>query len=67
MKILIHSTTLDGEPLEADGIALEGKTCTDLVKIMKGQTPFTIEAVSYTHLDVYKRQVSPFFSFGLSA
>ena len=42
MKILIHSTTLDGEPLEADGIALEGKTCTDLVKIMK--------AVSYTHL-----------------
>lgn len=22
MKILIHSTTLDGEPLEADGIAL---------------------------------------------
>lgn len=44
MKILIHSTTLDGEPLEADGIALEGKNCEELVEIMKGQTPFTIEA-----------------------
>ena len=50
MKILIHSTTLDGEPLEADGIALEGKTCTDLVKIMKGQTPFTIEATARDYM-----------------
>ena len=41
---------LDGEPLEADGIALEGKTCTDLVKIMKGQTPFTIEATARDYM-----------------
>jgi hypothetical protein len=27
MKILIHSTTLDGEPLQADSIALNGKNC----------------------------------------
>jgi len=30
MKILIHGATLDGEPLQADGIALEGKNCADL-------------------------------------
>lgn len=44
MKILIHSTTRDGEPLEADGIAVEGKNFAELVEIMKGQTPFTISA-----------------------
>jgi hypothetical protein len=31
MKILIHSTTLDGEPLQADSIALNGKNCAELV------------------------------------
>ena len=50
MKILIHSTTLDGEPLEADGIALEGKNCTELVEIMKGQTPFTIETTARDYM-----------------
>jgi len=50
MKILIHSTTLDGEPLEADGIALEGKNCAELVEIMKGQTPFTIEATARDYM-----------------
>ena len=50
MKILIHSTTLDGEPLEAGGIALEGKNCAELVEIMKGQTPFTIEATTRDYM-----------------
>ncbi len=50
MKILIHSTTLDGEPLEADGIALEGKNCAELVEIMKGQTPFTIETTARDYM-----------------
>ncbi len=49
MKILIHSTTLDGEPLQADGIALDGKNCAELVEIMKGQTPFTITTTPGLH------------------
>lgn len=50
MKILIHSTTPDGEPLDADGIALEGKNCAELVEIMKGQTPFTIETITRDYM-----------------
>ena len=47
---MIHSTTLDGEPLEADGIALEGKNCAELVDIMKGQTPFTIATTTRDYM-----------------
>lgn len=50
MKILIHLTTLDGEPLETDGIALEGKNCAELVEFMKGQTLFTIEATARDYM-----------------
>jgi hypothetical protein len=50
MKILIYSTTLDGEPLQADGIALKGKNCAELVDIMKGQTPFTIAATTRDYM-----------------
>jgi hypothetical protein len=59
MKILIHSTTLDGEPLEADGIALEGKNCAELVEIMKGQTPFTIEATARDYMLGVLRRIEP--------
>ncbi len=47
---LIHSTTLNGEPLETDGITLEGKNCAELVEIMKGQTPFTIKATARDYM-----------------
>ncbi len=50
MKILIHGATLDGEPLQADGIALDGKNCAELVEIMKGQTPFTITATTRDYM-----------------
>ena len=60
MKILIHSTTLDGEPLEADGIALEGKNCSELVEIMKGQTPFTIEATARDYMLGVLGRIEPY-------
>jgi hypothetical protein len=41
---------LNGEPLDADGIALEGKNCTELVEFMKSQTPFTIEATTRDYM-----------------
>ena len=50
MKILIHGVALDGEPLQADGIALDGKNCAELVEIMKGQTPFTITATTRDYM-----------------
>lgn len=50
MKILIHSTTLDGEPLQADSIALNGKNCAELAEIMKGQTPFTIATTTRDYM-----------------
>jgi hypothetical protein len=50
MKILIHSTTLDGEPLQADSIALNGKNCAELVEIMKGQTHFTIATTTRDYM-----------------
>ncbi len=59
MKILIHSTTLDGEPLETDGIALEGKNCAELVEIMKGQTPFTIEATPRDYMPGVLGRIEP--------
>jgi hypothetical protein len=41
---------LNGEPLDADGIALEGKNCTELVEFMKSQTPFTIDATAQDYM-----------------
>jgi hypothetical protein len=43
MKILIHSTTLDGKPLEAAGQVIEGDSALELAQIMANQTPFTAE------------------------
>jgi hypothetical protein len=43
MKILIHSTTLDGKPLEAAGQVIEGYSALELAQIMASQTPFTAE------------------------
>jgi len=59
LKILIHSTTLDGEPLQADGIALEGKNCIELVEIMKGQTPFTIAASTRDYMHGVLGRIQP--------
>ncbi len=42
MKIMIHSTTFDGKPLEASGTILGGKTALELVQVMQNQTPFTM-------------------------
>ncbi len=42
MKIVIHSTTFDGKPLEADGTILGGKTALEVVQVMQNQTPFTM-------------------------
>ena len=42
MKIMIHSTTFDGKPLEADGKILGGKTALEVVQAMQCQTPFTL-------------------------
>ena len=50
MKILIHSTTLDGEPLQGDSIALDGRNCAELLEIMKGQTPFTIATTTRDYM-----------------
>ena len=47
---MLFRSTLDGEPLEADGIALKGKNCAELVEIMKGQTPFTIETTARDYM-----------------
>ena len=44
MKIMIHSTTFDGKPLEADGTILGGKTALEVVQAMQCQTPFTMDS-----------------------
>ena len=41
MKILIRSTTLDGEPIPGSGVTLQAADCLDAVEQMRGQTPFT--------------------------
>ena len=41
MKILIRSTTLDGEPIPGSGETLQAADCLEVVELMRGQTPFT--------------------------
>ena len=41
MKILIRSTTLDGEPIPGSGETLQASDCLEAVELMRGQTPFT--------------------------
>ena len=41
MKILIRSTTLDGEPIPGSGETLQAADCLEVVEMMRGQTPFT--------------------------
>lgn len=41
MKILIRSTTLDGEPIPGSGETLHASDCFEVVELMRGQTPFT--------------------------
>jgi hypothetical protein len=41
MKILIRSTTLDGEPIPGSGETLQAADCLGVVELMRGQTPFT--------------------------
>jgi len=53
MKIIIHSTTFDGKPLEADGKILGGKTALEVVQAMQCQTPFTMDST----LDEYMKGV----------
>ena len=53
MKIVIHSTTFDGKPLEADGKILGGKTALEVVQAMQCQTPFTLD----TTLDEYMKGI----------
>ena len=44
--------------LERDYAAARGNDSRPVLLVVEGH--FTLEAVSYTHLDVYKRQVYPF-------
>ena len=53
MKIMIHSTTFDGKPLEADGTILGGKTALEVVQAMQCQTPFTMDST----LDEYMKGI----------
>jgi len=41
MKILIRSTTLDGEPIPGSGETIQAADCLEVVELMRGQTPFT--------------------------
>ena len=41
MKILIRSTTLDGEPIPGSGDTLQAADCLEVVELMRGQTPST--------------------------
>ena len=41
MKILIRSTTLDGEPIPGSGETLQAADCLEVIELMRGQTPFT--------------------------
>ena len=41
MKILIRSTTLDGEPIPGSGESLQAADCLEVIELMRGQTPFT--------------------------
>jgi hypothetical protein len=41
MKILIRSTTLDGEPIPGSGETIQAADCPEVVELMRGQTPFT--------------------------
>jgi hypothetical protein len=50
MKILIHSTTLDGKPLEATGQVIEGENALELARIMASQTPFTADGTTEDYI-----------------
>ena len=39
MKILIRSTTLDGEPIPGSGETIQAADCLEVVELMRGQTP----------------------------
>jgi hypothetical protein len=41
MKVVIHDTTLDGQPLDAAGTVFCGRDCLTIVEAMREQTPFT--------------------------
>jgi hypothetical protein len=41
MKVMIHDTTLTGEPLEMSGEVFVGRDSLTIVEQMRGQTPFT--------------------------
>ena len=42
--------------LSVDGTEADTMDVTDLVKLIRGEAGTTVHPVSYTHLDVYKRQ-----------
>lgn len=41
MKILIHETTLSGEPIPESGWVAEGETAEEIIEVMRYQTPFS--------------------------
>ena len=38
MKILIRSTTLNGEPIPGSGETIQAADCLEVVELMRGQT-----------------------------
>ena len=53
---IIVAYTYDGKPVTAKDLRAEGAMAALLKDALKPNLVQTIEAVSYTHLDVYKRQ-----------
>ena len=41
MKVVIHDTTLDGQPLDAAGTVFWGRDSLTIAEAMREQTPFT--------------------------
>lgn len=58
MKIQLHETTLDGEPLAQTGKILTGKDPVQLVQIMKMQTPFTYEMEHRDYMEKVLRNIN---------
>ena len=56
MRIRLHPASLDGKPLPGDGPVLVGQTPTELVALMRLQTPFSAELpVAAYREDVLRR------------